>query len=329
MATILAMQAQALPAKPPLAIGGSSTVYPILQRAIKDYQASGHQGGAPIRLSETGTTAGLREFCNGRLAMANASRPIQARELKACASRGVSFVELPIAFDAITVVVNGKNDWAQMISTKELSRLWSREAEGRIRRWSQVNKDWPDRPIKLCGPGADSGTYDYFNKAINGNESNSRKDYDASEDDLEIAKCVASDRQALAYFGYGYYKANAARLRSLAVVGRQGPVSPAVATVQNGSYAPLSRPLFLYVNAGLLRTDPELRRFAAFVVANGMKLSESAGAIPLPPSTYRLVETKLHKVVLGSSFAGDLPVGLTIGEALRRSFDAERRPEFR
>jgi phosphate transport system substrate-binding protein len=192
-----------------------------------------------------------------------------------------------------------------------------------------VNRDWPDRPIKLCGPGADSGTYDYFNKAINGDESNSRKDYAASEDDREIVKCVASDPRALAYFGYGYYKANTGRLRSLAVVGRQGPVSPSMGTVQNGSYSPLSRPLFLYVNASLLRADPELRRFASYVVANGMKLSESAGAVPLPPSTYRLVETKLHKLVLGSSFAGDLPVGLTIGEALRRSFDAERRPEFR
>jgi phosphate transport system substrate-binding protein len=151
-------------------------VFPVMQAAIQAYQKAGANRQVRFELKETGTSAGFRQFCSGELYLANASRPISAKELKACAAKGVRFLELPIGFDAITVVVNPKNTWASRITTRELSRLWSQAAAGKVTRWSQVNLDWPDRPIRLCGPGKDSGTFDYFNKAINGNDKNSRTD---------------------------------------------------------------------------------------------------------------------------------------------------------
>jgi phosphate transport system substrate-binding protein len=308
-------------------IGGSSTVFPILQEAIRSYRSGGRQPG--IQLTESGTTDGFRQFCQGNLAIANASRPISSSELKACARKGITFIELPIAFDALTVVVNRSNDWAKLITVKELARLWGKPAQGRIDRWNEVNIDWPNQPIKLCGPGADSGTFEYFNKAINGSASNSRTDFTASEDDTVIARCVMGNPGALGYFGFAYYRANASRLRPLTIVGPKGPAAPSAANVQNGVYLPLSRLLFLYVNDRELRQRADVRGFITHTVRNGLQLVDKAGYIPLPASTYRIVESKLYRHVLGTAFGGDLPVGLPVGEALRRSIDQTRRPQFR
>jgi phosphate transport system substrate-binding protein len=316
-------------AAPTLRIGGSSTVFPIMQEAIRAYQADGQNSQVRIKLTESGTTGGMRRFCSGEIPIANASRPISSQELRACAARGVTFIELPIAFDALTVVVNPANTWARAISTSELSRLWRRSAEGTVTRWKQVNTAWPDRSIKLCGPGKDSGTFDYFNKAINGSPTNTRRDVTTSEDDNVLVDCVARNPEALGYFGFGYYKANTSRLRALPVAGPKGTVSPSVVSVQKGRYVPLSRPLFLYVNDRALREDTELRRFLTFTLQRGLRFTEKAGFIPLPADTYRLVESKLYRHVLGTSFGGDLPVGLSIGEALRRSFDSTKKPAYR
>lgn len=313
----------------PLRIGGSSTVFPVMQAAIAAYQKGGANRQVRFELRETGTSAGFRQFCSGQLPLANASRPINAKELKACAAKGVSFLELPIGFDAITVVVNPRNSWASSITTRELARLWGKDATGRVSRWSQVNLDWPDRPIRLCGPGKDSGTFDYFNKAISGSEDNSRSDYFASENDNELVSCVASNPDALGYFGFAYYQANAKRLKALSVVGSKGPVKPSLEVVQKETYRPLSRPLFLYVNDALLRQRPELQKFVTFTVQNGLRLVKQAGYIPMPSSTYRLVETKLYRHVRGTAFAGDLPVGLTTGQALQRSLESIKKPQFR
>lgn len=311
-------------------VGGSSTVFPIIEQAIRGFRAaSAANAKAPIQLSETGTSDGFRQFCSGQLPIANASRPINARELKLCRQKGVQFIELPIAFDALTVAVNPRNDWARLISTKELARLWSRGAQGRITRWSQVNLDWPDRPIKLCAPGKDSGTYDYFNKAINGDASNARNDVVSSEDDTVLVKCVAGDPNAIGYFGYAYFNANRNRLRALTVVGAKGAVAPSVASVQKETYSPLSRPLFIYLNDDSLRRNELVRRFITYTVQNGLVLSEKAGYIPLPASTYRIVESKLYRHVLGTAFGGDLPVGQGLGNTLRRSLDSIKKPEFR
>jgi len=308
-------------------IGGSSTVFPIMAEAVKAFRASGQR--AEIVLNETGTTDGFRRFCAGQLEIANASRPINKKELLACARQRISFIELPIAFDAISIVVHPSNTWARQISVKELAQLWGRQAEGKIDRWNEVNRAWPDRPIKLCGPGKDSGTYDYFNMAINGQADNSRRDYASSEDDNVIARCVAQNPNALGYFGFSYFKANQTKLRALPVASRSDAVTPSIATVQAGSYRPLSRPLFIYVNDKALAERSDMQKFTTFLVRNGLRFVEQAGDVPLPPSTYQLVESKLYKRIQGSAFSGDLPVGLSIGETLRRSFDANKQPQFR
>jgi len=308
-------------------IGGSSTVFPIMMEAIQSFRASGNK--TKIDLKESGTSDGFRRFCSGQLEIANASRPINSKELKACSSNRINFIELPIAFDALTIVVHPSNTWAKQISTKELARLWGRQAEGKIDRWNDVNLDWPDRPIKLCGPGKDSGTYDYFNKAINSSTENSRQDYSSSEDDNEIVRCVAQNPNALGYFGFSYYKANQDKLRALGIVTPSGTVIPSVANVQAGRYLPLARPLFIYINDKALISRPDLQKFTTYTVSNGLRLVDKAGDIPLPASTYQLVESKLYKRITGSSFSGELPVGLSIGEALRRSFDANKKPQYR
>jgi phosphate transport system substrate-binding protein len=182
----------------------------------------------------------------------------------------------------------------------------------------------------LCGPGADSGTFDYFNKAINGDEDNSRRDYTASEDDNVVVNCVAKDPQALGYLGYGWFRSNAGKLKALAVVNPKGKaVQPSVQSVLQGKYQPLSRVLFVYVSDQALRENRDVRNFTTYLVGNSPSLVAKANYIPLPESTIRLVETKLYRRVLGTSFGGELPMGLTIGEALQRSFDQHKRPEFR
>jgi len=314
----------------PIRISGSSTVYPIVQAGISAFRQTAAGKGVKISLKETGSTAGFRDLCSGRVEISNASRPINTKELKACAAKGIRFIEVPLAFDALSVVVHPGNNWSKAVSTQQLSLLWNRNAQGRINRWNQVNPAWPKRPIKLCGAGGDSGTFDYFNKAINGDEDNSRRDYTASEDDNVVVNCVAGDPQALGYLGYGWFRSNSGRLKALAVVNPKGkPVLPSVQSVLQGQYQPLSRPLFIYVNDQSLLESSEVRNFTAFLIRNAPSLVAKANYIPLPDSTIRLVETKLYRHVLGTSFGGDLPVGLTIGDALQRSFDQHKRPEFR
>jgi phosphate transport system substrate-binding protein len=321
----LALGSETQPAA--IRIGGSSTVYPIMTEAIRSFRASGKT--TKVDLKQSGTSDGFRRFCAGQLEIATASRPINSKELKACASNHISFIELPIAFDALSIVVHPANTWARQISTKELARLWGRQAEGKVNSWNDVNRDWPERPIKLCGPGKDSGTYDYFNKAIHGSTDNARQDYTSSEDDNVIVRCVAQNPNALGYFGFSYYKANQNKLKPLAVVTSSGPVNPSIANVQSGRYLPLSRPLFIYINDRALAGTSDVQQFTTYTVRNGLRLVETAGDIPLPASTYRLVESKLYKRITGSAFSGDLPVGLSIGEVLRRSFDANKLPQFR
>ena len=311
-------------------ISGSSTVFPVSERAVAAYRGTDQGRAVKLELREVGTSAGLRQFCAGEIPIANASRPISSKELKACAGKGITFIELPLAFDALTVVVNRENTWAQAISTAELSRTWGRQAQGKIQRWHQVNLDWLERPLHLCAPGSDSGTFDYFNEAINGDKANARTDVESSEDDNVLVSCVAKNPNAMAYFGFAYYQANAERLRALSIVGPKGlPVAPSLKTVQNGSYQPLSRPLFVYVNDKQMRSNDAIRSFVSFTVGNGLRFVKESGYIPLPADTYQIVESKLYRHILGTSFGGDLPVGLSFSEALRRSFDETRKPEFR
>jgi len=325
LAPLTSAQAQSQAAKPIL-ITGSSTVYPFSKAAIANFK-QGRAGS--ITAEATGTSAGMKQFCAGETSLAAASRPISGKELKACSEKGVAFLELPLGFDAITVVVNSANTFAQQISTEQLRLLWSSEAQGKVTRWRQVNPSWPDQAIKLCGPGKDSGTYDTFNKAINGSEGNSRQDYTSSEDDTVLVRCVASNPGALGYFGFDYYQANRSQLKALAVQGPRGPVVPSLKSVQSSQYQPLSRPVFYYVNAAELKSNPLLRTFINHTIERGRRIASQAGLIPLQDSTYRLVSSKVYRNVQGTAFGGTLPIGLSVGQVLERSFDAQKLPQFR
>lgn len=311
-------------------IDGSSTVYPFAEAAIEAFKASRKAPDTTFRLTASGTSAGFRGFCSGEIPISNASRPINAEELEQCRQAGVTFLELPVAFDAITVVVHPSNTWADPISMAELQRMWNKDAQGTVMRWKQVNPAWPDRPIRLFGPGADSGTFDYFNKAVNGDSTNSRTDVVTSEDDNVLVDAVAQDPLALSYFGFEYLQGNQERLRPLALVQADGTaVIPSVEAVQKDAYRPLARPLFLYVNDEQLQRSPALRSFIEYTLSKGRRIAEQAGSIPLIDSTYRLTESKVYKRVLGSAYDGRLPIGLTLGEVLNRSLDQDKKPEFR
>ncbi|MEB3157215.1 MAG: PstS family phosphate ABC transporter substrate-binding protein [Cyanobacteriota bacterium] len=309
---------------------GSSTVGPITALALRRFSNSSQGRGADWKpVVENGTSAGFREFCAGKTAISNASRPISGRELSLCNTNRITFYELPIGFDAITVVVNPGNRWARDITLPELKTLWSRSAEKTVNRWNQVRASWPARPIKLFSPGRDSGTFDYFTKAITGEQGNGRSDGFSSEDDNALVKGVAAEINAMGYFGIAYYRGHANQLRALAVVGPKGKVMPTEQTVQNETYQPLSRPMFIYVNARQLASNQALRQFVSYYLNNAEEIVRQEGSVPLSDSQYRLVQNKLFRHVLGTSFAGELPIGLTLGEVLNRSIDATKKPQFR
>ena len=313
-----------------LSIAGSSTVYPITSLAIKKFNETGQGKNVSISLRSTGSSAGFRDFCNNKIPLTNASRPISATEIIACQEKGVNFIELPIAFDAITVVANQSNRWLNSLTPSELSRLWSKASQGKVKNWNQVNLDFPDKQIKLCGPGKDSGTFDIFNKAINKSKTNSRTDYKSSEDDNVIVNCVANNSNALGYFGFSYFLNNRSKLKAIRIVNSKGnAILPSVAAVQKEIYQPLSRPLFLYVNDRSLRNNTSLRNFITYYLRNVEQLVTQANYIPLQNATYRLVDSKLYRHILGTSFGGKIPVGLTIGQILQTSFDVHKKPQFR
>lgn len=313
-----------------LSIAGSSTVYPITSLAIKKFNETSQGKNVSFSLRSTGSSAGFREFCSNKIPLANASRPISAKEIIACQRNGVKFIELPIAFDAITVVANKSNRWLNSLTPSELSRLWSKASQDKVQTWNQVNLDFPDKQIKLCGPGKDSGTFDIFNKAINKSKANSRTDYKSSEDDNVIVNCVANNPNALGYFGFSYFLNNQSKLKAIRIVnGKGNAILPSLAAVQKEIYQPLSRPLFLYVNDRSLRNNTSFRNFITYYLRNVEQLVTQANYIPLQSATYRLVDSKLYRHILGTSFAGKIPVGLTIGQILQTSFDVHKKPQFR
>jgi len=295
-------------------IDGSSTVFPIMERAASDFQKS---GGSRVTVGISGTGGGFKKFCNGDTDIANASRPILKKEIDACKAKGVSFFELPIAYDGLVVVVNPQNTWAQNLTVDELKRIW--EPGSTIKNWSQVRKGFPNVPLKLFGPGPDSGTFDYFTEAINGKSKASRTDYTPSEDDNVLVRGVSGDRGALGYFGKSYLEANKNRIRAVGIIPRGGSkaVMASDATVQNASYQPLSRPMFIYVSAKSAKR-PEVKRFVTYVFNNGNKVVKQARYTPFPQNAYGQILTNYNKGKLGTIFGGKAEIGLTINELIAR-----------
>ena len=239
--------------------------------------------------------------------------------MEACKGTGVEYFELPVAFDALTVVINPKNTWLKQATVAELKKMWEPAAQGKITRWNQINPAWPDQPMKLFGAGSDSGTFDYFTEAIVGKSKSSRGDFTASEDDNVLVQGVAGDVNAIGYFGYAYYAENQGKLKALPIVEKDGKpaVGPSEATVLNGSYQPLARPIFIYVNAKSL-AKPEVKKFVDFYMANASKMAKEVKYVPLPADAYKTASDHIAKGKKGTVFGGKNEVGITISELLKR-----------
>lgn len=298
-------------------LDGSSTVFPIVEAVAEDFQKA-KKGKVRVTVGISGTGGGFKKFCRGETDIANASRPILKSEMAACAKAGIIYLEMPVAYDALTIVVNPKNDWLKSITVAELKRMWEPAAQGKITHWNQVNAAWPNAPIKLFGAGADSGTFDYFTEAITGKAKASRGDFTASEDDNVLVQGVSRDVNALGFFGFAYYLENRDKLRVVPVSARPG--APAVAasfeTVINGTYQPLARPIFIYVNANSA-AKPHVREFLEFFSLHGEKLAQEVKYVPLPTKAYEYNLDTLRKLRTGTKFDGENKVGLTIEQLMK------------
>ena len=294
-------------------IDGSSTVYPITEAVAEEFQI---ETGIKVTVGVSGTGGGFKKFCRGDTVISNASRPIKPKEIEKCKAAGIDFIEIPVAYDAITIVVNKRNDWAKEMTPEELKKAWEPAAQSKITKWSQVRDGWPDSPLKLYGPGADSGTFDYFTEAVVGKAKSSRGDFTASEDDNVLVQGVSRDKNGLAYFGFAYYVENKKKLNAVAVDGGNGGVLPSSATVENGTYQPLSRPIFIYVSVKAAER-PEVRELIDFYMTKGPALVEEVKYFPLPKAVYSLNLENLDKKKVGTVFGGESKMGMKIEDVMK------------
>ena len=297
-------------------IDGSSTVFPVTEAVAEEFQKA-KKGKIKVTVGISGTGGGFKKFCRGETDIQDASRPILKQEMEACKGAGVQYIELPVAFDALTVIVNPKNDWAGTMTVTELKKIWEPSAQGKIINWNQVRANWPNAPLRLFGAGADSGTFDYFTEAITGKAKSSRGDFTASEDDNVLVQGVANDRNALGFFGFAYYAENKGKLKAVAIDNGKGAVSPSEKTVLDGSYQPLSRPIYIYVSKKAL-DKPEAREFVEFYLESAPKLVREVKYVPLPDKVYALGISRLKSGKVGTAFGGKAEVGVTIEELVKR-----------
>ena len=298
-------------------IDGSSTVFPVTEAVAEDFQKAKNQK-IKVTVGISGTGGGFKKFCRNETDISNASRPILKAEMADCAKAGVEYIELPVAFDALTVVINPKNTFIKQLTVAEMKKMWEPGAQGKVTRWNQVNPQWPDQPMKLFGPGADSGTFDYFTEAVVGKSKSSRGDFTASEDDNVLVTGVSRDVNGLGYFGYAYYIENKDKLKAVPIVNEKGQaVEPSMEAVRKGSYSPLARPIFIYVNAKSLG-KPEVKEFVEYYMKNGAKLAREVKYVPLPDVAYTTGWQHVVKVKKGTVFGGVAEVGVTIEELLKR-----------
>jgi len=297
-------------------VDGSSTVYPITEAVAEEYQKA-KKNTVRVTVGISGTGGGFKKFCRGETDISDASRPIVKKEMEACAATGVKYVELPVAFDALTVVIHPTNTWAANLKPEQLKTIWEAGAQGKITNWKQVDPSFPDLALKLYGPGADSGTFEYFTEAINGKAKSSRGDYTASEDDNVLVQGVSRDKGGLGYFGFAYYIENAGKLKAASIWNGAKFVLPSAAAVEDGSYQPLARPIFIYVNAKSLE-KPEVKEFVEFYMKHGAKLTKEVKYVQLPASIYEANIANVGKMKLGTVFGGVPEVGVKIDELVKR-----------
>jgi phosphate transport system substrate-binding protein len=298
-----------------IAIEGSSTVLPITQAAAEGF----NQQNPDVRISVggAGTGDGFEAFCDGTTQISDASRPINDEEQQRCEENGIEFLELPVATDALSVVVNPANDFADNITLDQLRTLWEPDAEGEVTQWNQVNSEWPEQQINLYGPGTQSGTFDYFTEKVNGKSKESRSDYQASEDDNVLVQGISGDPNALGYFGLGYFKQNRQQLKALTVDG----VQPSVETAQSGEY-PLSRPLFIYVSTQALEENPTVEEFVSYYLQNLSQFAESAQFVPLSEQAAQEANERFQNRTVGTA-----PEDATKGEKGKEKKEDTKKEE--
>jgi phosphate transport system substrate-binding protein len=299
-------------------IDGSSTVYPITEAVAEEFQKS-RRGAVKVTVGISGTGGGFKKFCRGETDISDASRPILREEMAECAKHGIKYIELPIAYDALTVAVSKQNTWVDYLTVAELKTMWEPAAQGKVTSWKQIRPGFPDAPLQLAGAGADSGTFDYFTEAIVGKAKSQRADYQATEDDNVTIQFISRNRNALGYFGLAYYVENQDKLRAVPIKAdeRAPAVSPSVETVNDGRYQPLSRPIFIYVKEASL-ARPEVKEFVEFYLEHGAELSKEVGYVNLPDGAYQLARANLKSRKLGTAFGGVAEVGVQVEELLRR-----------
>ncbi len=302
--TTLAMPSVLAQSNKIISVDGSSTVFPITEAVAEEFQKTNKESRVTVGISGTG--GGFKKFCRGETDISNASRPIKEEESALCKAAGIEYISLPVAYDALSVVVHPQNTWAKSMTIEELNKIWSPDSQGKITNWSQVRQGWPNEKLVLYGPGTDSGTFDYFTKKINGEEGASRSDFTASEDDNVLVQGVSNEKNALGYFGYAYYEANKSRLNAVAIDGGEGPIAPSRRTVENGTYKPLGRPIFIYVSKQAISSKPSVKSFVQFYLNQAPTLVPQVGYVPLPPKGYQLGKANFSKEVTGHNAAVEI-----------------------
>ncbi|MCM8786951.1 MAG: PstS family phosphate ABC transporter substrate-binding protein [Candidatus Omnitrophica bacterium] len=301
-------------------IDGSSTVFPITEAVAEEFQKQ--YPGIKVMVGISGTGGGFKRFCRAETDISDASRPIKPKEVELCKENNIEYIEVPVAYDGLAVMVNPQNTWVDYLTVKELKKIWEPSSQGVITKWSQIRAGFPDKEIHLFGPGTDSGTFDYFTEAICGKSGASRGDYTASEDDNILVEGIASDPFALGYFGLAYYEQNKDKLKIVPIddeddTNGKGAIAPSLETVMDSTYQPLSRPIFIYISTKAAKKD-EVKKFVEFYLKEAKKLVVEVGYIPLPDEAYKAALERFQKGITGSVFGGKgAKVGVKMEELLR------------
>jgi len=314
---LVALAAHSAPVLADVSIDGSSTVFPVSEAFAEEFQ---NETGTRVTVGLSGTGGGFKKFCRGETDISGASRPISTSEIEACKAAGIEFIELPVALDALAVIVHPANDWAECMKVEELKTMWEPEAQEKIDNWNEVRDSFPDRELKLYGPGVDSGTYDYFTAAVVGKEHSSRGDFTATEDDNIIIQGVSTDEGGLGFLGLAYLTENVGKVKAVGIEQADGTcISPSVEAARDASYQPLSRPLFMYVNKAKADESEEVRNYMEFVLnaEQAVELVGEVGYVPLPAEAFEMGRKKFEARDTGTFFGGESRIGVKIEDLLR------------